>query len=57
MKGTVPKPAMQPVVACRWLNEELYTSTGQDAFQLMQGNPELFQQYHKVHHLMQAAPL
>jgi hypothetical protein len=33
---------------CRWLNEELYTSTGEDAFKLMQGQPELFQQYHEV---------
>lgn len=34
----------------RWLNEELYTSTGEHAFKLMQGQPDLFQQYHEVRH-------
>lgn len=32
----------------RWLNETLYTSTGEDAFALLQSEPELFQQYHEV---------
>lgn len=33
----------------RWLNEQLYTCPGEEAFTLMQGQPELFQQYHEVH--------
>lgn len=32
----------------RWLNEQLYTAASGDAFALMQGQPELFQQYHEV---------
>ena len=32
----------------RMLNEQLYTSAGQDAFQMMQGQPDLYQQYHEV---------
>lgn len=32
----------------RMLNEQLYTSQGQDAFSLMQGQPDLFEQYHEV---------
>ena len=31
----------------RWLNEELYTSDGQRALQMMQGEPQLMQQYHE----------
>ena len=32
----------------RMLNEQLYTSAGQDAFQMMQDQPDLYQQYHEV---------
>ena len=32
----------------RMLNEQLYTSQGQDAFSMMQGQPDLFEQYHEV---------
>lgn len=32
----------------RWLNEQLYTTTGDDALRLMQGQQELFAQYHDV---------
>ena len=32
----------------RMLNEQLYTSEGEDAFSMMQGQPDLFQQYHEV---------
>lgn len=32
----------------RWLNEQLYTASGEDAWQLMQGQQELFTQYHEV---------
>ena len=32
----------------RMLNEQLYTSAGQHAFQMMQGQPDLYQQYHEV---------
>ena len=32
----------------RMLNEQLYTSEGQHAFQMMQAQPDLYQQYHKV---------
>ena len=32
----------------RWLNEQLYTSDGEAAFQLMQEQPQLFTQYHEV---------
>lgn len=32
----------------RMLNEQLYTSAGQHAFHMMQGQPELYQQYHEV---------
>eukprot|EP00033_Pygsuia_biforma_P001158 GCRY01001318.1.p1 GENE.GCRY01001318.1~~GCRY01001318.1.p1 ORF type:complete len:355 (+),score=61.02 GCRY01001318.1:157-1221(+) len=31
----------------RWLNEQLYTTTGKDAFQTFQENPDLFEEYHK----------
>lgn len=32
----------------RMLNEQLYTAPGQDAFEMMQGDPALFEQYHEV---------
>ena len=32
----------------RMLNEQLYTSEGQHAFQMMQAQPDLYQQYHEV---------
>ena len=32
----------------RMLNEQLYTSEGEDAFNMMQGQPDLFEQYHEV---------
>lgn len=32
----------------RMLNEQLYTSEGQHAFHMMQGQPELYRQYHEV---------
>ena len=32
----------------RMLNEQLYTSEGEEAFNMMQGQPDLFQQYHEV---------
>lgn len=32
----------------RMLNEQLYTSKGQHAFQMMQAQPDLYQQYHEV---------
>lgn len=32
----------------RWLNEQLYTCPGEEALELMQGQPHLFQQYHEV---------
>lgn len=32
----------------RWLNEQLYTAPGDSAFQLMQADPALFDQYHEV---------
>lgn len=32
----------------RMLNEQLYTTEGQHAFQLMQAQPDLYQQYHEV---------
>lgn len=32
----------------RMLNEQLYTSQGQVAFSMMQGQPDLFEQYHEV---------
>ena len=38
----------------RWLNEQLYTCPGSQAFELMQEQPQLFQQYHEVqmsHHI------
>ncbi|KAA6416865.1 MAG: ribosomal RNA-processing 8-like [Trebouxia sp. A1-2] len=31
----------------RMLNEQLYTSEGEDAFNMMQGQPDLFEQYHE----------
>ncbi|KAK9820076.1 hypothetical protein WJX72_005839 [[Myrmecia] bisecta] len=31
----------------RWLNEELYTSRGEEAFRLMQEQPDLYEQYHE----------
>lgn len=31
----------------RWLNEQLYSSTGNSAFDLMQGEPDLYDQYHE----------
>ena len=34
----------------RMLNEQLYTAPGQEAFELMQGDPALFEQYHEVSH-------
>lgn len=38
----------------RMLNEQLYTSKGKDAFNMMQGQPDLFEQYHEVRcHLSQ----
>ncbi len=30
------------------LNEQLYTSEGEEAFNMMQGQPDLFEQYHEV---------
>ena len=32
----------------RWLNEQLYTSLGEEAFRLMQEQPDLYEQYHEV---------
>ena len=32
----------------RWLNEQLYTCPGSEAFELMQEQPRLFAQYHEV---------
>ncbi len=32
----------------RMLNEQLYTSEGEEAFNMMQGQPDLFEQYHEV---------
>ena len=32
----------------RWLNEQLYTCPGSQAFELMQEQPQLFTQYHEV---------
>ena len=32
----------------RWLNEQLYTCPGSQAFELMQEQPQLFEQYHEV---------
>lgn len=32
----------------RWLNEQLYTSEGHDAFQLMQKDTSMYDQYHQV---------
>lgn len=32
----------------RWLNEQLYTGSGQEAYQLMQSDPAVFQEYHEV---------
>ena len=32
----------------RMLNEQLYTSQGEDAYNMMQGQPDLFEQYHEV---------
>ena len=32
----------------RMLNEQLYTTEGQHAFQMMQAQPDLYQQYHEV---------
>lgn len=32
----------------RWLNEQLYTQPGEQAFQLMHSDPEMFQEYHEV---------
>lgn len=32
----------------RWLNELLYTTPGDAAFDLMQKDPALFEQYHDV---------
>lgn len=34
----------------RMLNEQLYTAPGQEAFETMQGDPALFEQYHEVSH-------
>ena len=34
----------------RMLNQQLYTSRGQEAFDTMQAQPDLFQQYHEVTH-------
>ncbi|OMJ09873.1 25S rRNA-methyltransferase [Smittium culicis] len=31
----------------RWINEKLYTTKGQDAYKLMQNDPEIFEDYHK----------
>lgn len=31
----------------RWLNETLYTQPGQESFQMMQEQPEMFTQYHE----------
>ncbi len=36
----------------RWLNEQLYTCPGSQAFELMQEQPQLFTQYHEVRALM-----
>lgn len=35
----------------RWLNEQLYTCPGTQAFELMQDQPQLFTQYHEVQSL------
>lgn len=34
----------------RMLNEQLYTAPGQRAFEMMQGDPAVFEQYHEVSH-------
>lgn len=31
----------------RWINEQLYTTTGTEALELLQANPEYFDIYHK----------
>ena len=39
----------------RWLNEQLYTCPGSQAFELMQEQPELFTQYHEASPCFRAA--
>ena len=39
----------------RWLNEQLYTCPGSQAFELMQEQPQLFTQYHEASPCLQAA--
>jgi hypothetical protein len=40
----------------RWLNEQLYSCPGEEALALMQGQPELFLQYHEVGHSWELLP-
>ena len=39
----------------RWLNEQLYTCPGSQAFELMQEQPQLFTQYHEASPCLQSA--